>query len=127
MYVLCRATEYAPHGTRVTVCTVEEEYINAFARGVPQQGMHVFNPDDGSLVWPTAIAVDSQWNVYTADEWLNRISIFSQDGEYIGKWEEKPGDGDGEINRPAGLAFDKDDNLYLVDSMNHRIQKFTKE
>ncbi len=127
MYVLCRATEYAPHGTRITVCTVGEEYVNAFARGVPQQGMHVFNSDDGSLVWPTAIAIDSQGNVYTADEWLNRISIFSKDGDYIGKWEEKPGDGDGEINRPAGLAFDKDDNLYLVDSMNHRIQKFTKD
>ena len=38
MYVLCRSSEYRPEGTRVTVCTVDEEYVNAFARGVPQQG-----------------------------------------------------------------------------------------
>lgn len=127
MYVLCRATEYAAHTTRITVCTVGEEYVNAFARGYPQQGMHVFNEDDGSLVWPTAVAIDSEENVYVADEWLNRISIFSKDGDYIGKWQERPGSGDGETDRPSGIAFDKDDNLYLVDSMNHRVQKFTKD
>ena len=127
MYVLCRASEYAPQGTRITVCTVDEEYVNAFARGVPNQGPHVFNFEDGSLVWPTCIAIDSQGNVYTSDEWLHRISIFTKDGDYVGKWQERIGDGDGELNRPSGLAFDKDDNLYVVDSMNHRIQKFTKD
>ena len=62
-----------------------------------------------------------------SDEWLNRISIFNKDGEFLGKWDISEGDGDGEINRPSGIAFDKDDNLYLVDSLNHRIQKFTKD
>jgi DNA-binding beta-propeller fold protein YncE len=127
MYVLCRSSEYAPQGTRITVCTVGEEYVTAFARGVPQQGPHEFNFDDGSLVWPTSIAFDKQWNVYVSDEWLNRISIFTKDGDYIGKWQERPGNGDGELNRPSGLAFDRDDNLYVVDSGNNRIQKFTKD
>jgi hypothetical protein len=40
---------------------VDEEYVNAFARGVPAQGPHEFNFDDGSLVWPTAIAFDKDW------------------------------------------------------------------
>ena len=127
MYVLCRTTEYRPEGTRIAVCTVDEEYITAFARGVPQQGPHEYNFDDGSMVWPTAIAFDQDWNVYVADEWLNRISIFSKDGEYLRKWEEKTGSGDGELNRPSGLVFDKDDNLYIVDSLNNRVQKFTKD
>ena len=127
MYVLCRAPEYRAEGTRVAVCTVNEEYVNAFARGVPQQGPHEYNFEDGSLVWPTCIAIDSQQNVYVSDEWLNRISIFSKDGDYLGKWEEREGDGDGEMNRPSGMAFDKDDNVYIVDSLNHRIQKFTKD
>ena len=61
-----------------------------------------------------------------ADEWLNRISIFTKDGDWIGKWG-TPGDGDGEINRPSGLAFDQDDNLYLVDTLNNRIQKLTRD
>src|SRR2546426_8650629 len=46
-------------------------------------------------------------NVYVSDEWLNRISVFSKDGDYISKWEERPGTGDGELNRPAGLALDR--------------------
>ena len=127
MYVLCRSSEYRPEGTRIAVCTVGEEYVNAFARGVPQQGPHEYNFDDGSLVWPVSIAIDSEGKVYVSDEWLHRISIFSKDGDYVGKWEERPGNGDGELNGPAGLAFDKDDNLYVVDSMNHRIQQFTKD
>jgi DNA-binding beta-propeller fold protein YncE len=127
MYVLCRGSEYRPEGTRITVCTVGEEYVTAFARGVPQQGPHEYNFEDGSLVLPTAIAFDRQWNAYVSDDWLNRISIFTKDGDYIGKWQERPGSGDGELNRPSGLAFDGDDNLYVVDSGNHRIQKFTKD
>ena len=127
MFVLCRASEYRPEGTRVTVCTTNEEYITAFARGVPQQGPHDYNFDDGSLVWPTCIALDSQQTVYISDEWLNRISMFTKDGEYIGKWEERPGTGDGELDRPSGMAFDAEDNLYIVDSGNNRVQKFTKD
>ena len=34
MYVLCRSSEYRPEGTRVAVCTTDEEYVTAFARGV---------------------------------------------------------------------------------------------
>ena len=127
MYVLCRSSEYRPEGTRIAVCTVDEEYVNVFARGVSQQGPHEYNFEDGSMVWPTCIAIDSQQNVYVSDEWINRISIFSKDGDFLGKWEERQGDGDGELNRPSGMAFDKDDNVFVVDSLNHRVQKFTKD
>jgi DNA-binding beta-propeller fold protein YncE len=127
LYVLCRASEYRPEGTRITVCTIDEEYITAFARGVPAQGPHEFSVDDGSLVWPTAIAFDRDGNVYVSDEWLNRISIFTKDGDYIGKWTERPGSGDGELNRPSGMVFDAQNNVYIVDSGNNRIQKFTKD
>ena len=127
MYVLCRSPEYRPEGTRITVCTVDEEYVNAFARGVAQQGPHEYNFDDGSLVWPVSVAVASNGTVYVSDEWVHRISMFTKDGDYIGKWEERVGSGDGELDRPAGLAIDQDDNVYVVDSMNHRVQKFTSD
>ena len=127
MYVLCRGSEFRPEGVRVTVCTTDEEYVSTFARGITFQGPHEFSQDDGSLVWPTCIALDSQENLFISDEWLNRISSFSKDGDYLGKWEEKTGSGDGELDRPSGMAFDADDNLYIVDSNNHRVQKFTKD
>ena len=127
MYVLCRSSEYRPEGTRVTVCTVDEEYVNAFARGVPQQGPHEYNFEDGSLVWPVNVAIASNGNVYVSDEWLHRISMFTRDGEYIGKWDENVGSGDGQLDRPAGVAIDADDNVWVVDGNNHRVQKFTPD
>ena len=126
MYVLNRAYEHYPEGMRVTICTVGEDLVSEFAQGVSGTVPREITPADGSLVWPTSIVLDSEWNVYVADEWLNRICIFTKEGDWIGKWG-TPGDGDGELNGPSGLAFDKDDNLYLVDSLNSRVQKFTKD
>ncbi len=126
IYVVSRSYEYRPDGKRVTICTVGEDYVSEFARGVTTAGDTTLSVADGSLIWPTSVALDKEWNVYVADEWLNRISMFTKDGDWIGKWG-TPGDGDGEINRPSGLALDKNDNLYLVDSLNNRVQKFTKD
>ncbi len=126
MYVVSRSYEYRPDGKRVTICTVGEEYIGEFARGVTIAGEAEASAADGSLIWPTSIALDQDDNVYVADEWLNRISMFDKDGEWIGKWG-TPGHADGEIDRPSGLAFDQDNNVLLVDSVNNRIQKFTKD
>ena len=125
LYVVSRGYEPLVAAMRVTICTVGEDYIGVFGQGVAV-GETPGPEADGSMVWPTAIALDKDGNVYLTDEWLNRISIFTRDGDWIGKWG-TPGDGDGEINGPSGLAFDNDDNLFLVDSLNNRIQKFTKE
>ena len=126
IYVVNRGEDTRPEGKRVTVCTVAEDYVGEFAQGVTMGGVVEASSADGSLLWPTSIALDKDRNVYVADEWLNRISIFSKDGDWIGKWG-TPGQGDGEINRPSGLAFDGDDNLLLVDSLNSRVQKFAKD
>ena len=126
MYVVNRCFGSRPDGKRITVLTVGEEFIVEFGRGTTPSEDAEGRAPEGTLVWPTSITVDRDQNVYVADEWLDRISIFTKDGEWIGMWG-TPGDGDGEINRPSGMAFDKDDNLYLVDSLNNRIQKFTRD
>jgi DNA-binding beta-propeller fold protein YncE len=78
------------------------------------------------MVWPSAITVSPGGNVYIADEWLNRITVFSKEGEYRYMWGQ-PGSGPGQFNGPSGLAVDPEENLLVVDSGNHRVQKFTKD
>ena len=126
MYVVNRSYEYRPDGKRITICTVDEDYIGEFARGVHTAGVTDIVTEDGSLIWPTSVALDQTGNVYVADEWLNRISIFTKDGEWVGKWG-TAGTADGEIKSPSGMVFDAADNLLLVDSQNNRVQKFTKD
>ena len=127
LYVLNRGSETPAFFPckRVTVFTVDEELVREFGEKVQPEDANDSAPA-GTFMWPTSIALDSKGIAYVSDEWLNRISIFNQDGDCTGTWG-KLGDGDGEFNRPSGMAFDKEDNLYLVDGANHRIQKFTKD
>jgi DNA-binding beta-propeller fold protein YncE len=81
---------------------------------------------EGQMVWPTALALDRDDNLYLADDFLQRITIFDRDGKVTGSWGCK-GSGDGEFDGPSGLLFDRDGHLLVVDHRNHRIQKFTAD
>ena len=120
IYVLNRAgpeTSIRLPSKRVSICTVDEEFLGEFGTG---------GTGDGEFWWPSSIAIDSQDRVYVADEGLQRITIFSKDGEYLGKWGQK-GSGEGQLEYPSSIAFDCDDNLWMTDSGNHGVQKFTSE
>ena len=127
IYVANRSYEFRPNGKRISVCTIGEDYVTEFARAAETLNDRAdIITDDGTFVWPTSIALDSEWNIYVSDEWTSHISIFTKDGDWIGKWG-KAGTRAGELNRPSGLAFDHEDNLFVVDSTNNRVQKFTRD
>ena len=84
-----------------------------------------YGREPGQMIWPSALALDRDDNLYLADDSLHRITVFDRDGGLVGYWGER-GSGDGELDGPSGLLFDDDDNLLVVDHRNHRIQKFTK-
>ena len=115
VYVLNRSREDRPDGVRVSVVTLDETYISEFG---------AYGEGDGQFIWPTGIALDSEGNVYVADELLNRISIYTKDGEFVRKWG-TAGSGNGQLDKPAGLAISEEGTLYLTDSRNHRVQSFT--
>jgi len=117
VYICNRSYENRPDGIHITVVTLDEEYITEFG---------AYGEADGEFMWPTSVALDSNGNLFLADEWLNRITKFTKDGEFITKWG-TAGSGDGELKGPAGLAIDADDNVFVVDSGNNRVQKFTAD
>ena len=123
MYVLSRSYEGRPDSMRITICTTGEEYIGEFGQGAPARNEAPY-PD--AMVWPTAMALDQDGQLYVVDDWLNNVRIFSKDGDPVGSWG-VAGSGEGELSGPSGIAFDADDNIYLVDSGNNRVQKFTKD
>jgi DNA-binding beta-propeller fold protein YncE len=116
VYVLNRSNAFqAPMGAvRVTICSLDEEYVSQFGG---------FGEDDGGFVWPTSIARDSQGHTYVSDEHRHDVQVFNRDHEFVRKFGGL-GTGDGQLNRPSGLATDANDNLFVVDHMNNRIQKF---
>jgi DNA-binding beta-propeller fold protein YncE len=115
MYVPNRSYEYRIELKRITMLTVDEEFLGQFSTG---------GEGDGDIFGPRNIAIDSEDNVYVTDELLQRVSVWNEDGEFLYKFGAE-GSGDGEFNKPAGIAFDSQDNLFLVDGENHRVQKFT--
>jgi DNA-binding beta-propeller fold protein YncE len=80
---------------------------------------------EGQMLEPSALALDSDENLYLADEKLHRISIFDKNGEAVGSWGTHGSD-PGEFNRPAGLLV-QGETVLVVDSMNHRVQKYTTD
>ena len=93
----------------------EEEYIGEFSR---------YGSSDGQLIWPAGLVADSDDNLYVADEWLNRITVFGPDGNYqrhFGLVQE----GDPEVNGSGGIAISADQVLFVTDGRSHRVRKFT--
>ncbi|MCE2457992.1 MAG: 6-bladed beta-propeller [Dehalococcoidia bacterium] len=80
----------------------------------------------GQLMWTSGIALDSDYNIYVTDAMTDRISVFSEGGEFLRSFGSS-GDGEVQFSRPSGITIDQDDNLLVVDTMNHRVQKLSRD
>ena len=80
----------------------------------------------GQLMWTSGIALDSDYNIYVTDAFTDRISVFSESGDFVRSFGSS-GDGEVEFRRPSGIAIDQDGNLLVVDTLNHRVQKLNRE
>ena len=108
-----------PNVMRLSIGTTpgDEEILGSF--GERGEG-------EGQFVWPAGIQIDSQQNVYVTDEWLHRVSVFDQEGQFLRMFGTF-GEGDSQFNRPSGIVIDGNDDIYIADTLNHRIQKITKD
>ena len=65
---------------RVTMCTVEQEFLGEFGTG---------GTGPGEFWWPSSVAFDSMDRLYVADEALDRITVFSGEGVLLHTLSEK--------------------------------------
>jgi len=114
VYVVNRSnsTQALQGAVRITICNVQGEYLGEFGK---------YGVGDGEFVWPTALDLDSQGNLYLADEHRNDVQVWDADHNFVRKW------GAGQLNRPAGLAIDSRDNVLVADALNHRMLRFTPD
>ena len=129
VYVVNRGTETISNvawnragvGARVSKVTVgtgagEEEYVGEFSG---------YGDSAGELIWGAGVALDSKQNIYVSDEWLDRVSVFDEDGNFLRQWsvlkeEEGP-------YGASGIALDRDENLFVVGGRAHQVRKFTTD
>src|SRR5271167_1572760 len=78
---------------------------------------------EGLLRFPEAVAVDTQGNVYVADQLSYVVQKFTADGAFVTEWGSYGG-GHDQFGPIGGLATDAAGDVYVVDSSHDRIQKF---
>ena len=117
IYVLSRSNSLHTYGIRVGICDLDSNYFGDFGS---------YGADPGQFVWPTAVAFDSDGDLYLADEHNHRITVFDVSGRYIRHWGEH-GSEDGQIDGPAGIVFDASGSILVSDTYNNRVQRFTRD
>lgn len=110
-------------------------YISAIAGTGGNSGSSGDNAQATSaqLNTPAQLTIDSQGNLYIADQYNHKIRIVTTDGNintFSGTGAAGfSGDGSSAnlamLNYPAGLTLDSNGNLYVADSVNNRVRKIT--
>lgn len=78
---------------------------------------------DGSVYFPTSIALDSSGNVYVTDSSNHRVQKFDAAGNFLMKFGSQ-GSGDGQFSYPNGIAVNSDNEILVFDRYNSRVEKF---
>jgi hypothetical protein len=102
-------------GIRVSVCDIDHGWYGEFGS---------YGTADGQFSSPSSIAYGPGDRIYVADEELNRVTVFTAEGEFVSKWGQQ-GNGDGQLHGPSALKFNKYDELLVVDHRNSRVQTMT--
>ncbi len=117
VFVASRSTMAATEIVGIQIANKNHEFFGQFG---------AYGREPGQMIWPSALALDSENNLYLGDDFLHRVTVYDNDGNVTGTWGTK-GSGDGEFDGISGLLFVSDDNMLLVDHRNNRVQKFTKD
>jgi sugar lactone lactonase YvrE len=76
---------------------------------------------------PLGITVDANGNVYVAEEFGHRISIFDANGQYTGSIGQEGAEAGAFLNRPNDVYAAPDGSLFVADTWNYRITHMTAD
>ncbi len=93
------------------------------ATGVAQASFGRLGDAPGEMPRIKGIAVDSEGHLWIADAHLDRVSIFTAEGDLLTSIG-GPGAAAGTFSFPAGVAAHPDGRVAVVDSFNRRLQIF---
>lgn len=119
-------TALAFHQDKLYVVDTLNFRVQAFDR----QGNFLFaagtyGTSSGAFGRPRALALDSDNRLWIGDGLLNRVSIFSPQGEFLGSFGGAPGPWT--FGVLSGMARDSRGNLYVTDSLAGKIWVFKLE
>ena len=69
----------------------------------------------------TAVAVDSQDNVYVFNRGEHPVIVLDSEGTFLRSW------GEGVFSNPHGVTVGPDGSVYCVDAGDHTVRKFTRD
>ena len=78
-------------------------------------------PDGWSYKEATAVAVDSQDNVYVFNRGEHPMIVLDREGNFVRSW------GEGVFSNPHGVTIGPDGSVYCADAGDHTVRKFTTD
>ena len=111
-----RIVKYSPAGKLIT-------QWGSRGAGDGQFGLVPMGTGPSSEMTMGDLKVDSQGNIYVADQGNRRIEKFDSNGKFLLAWGTE-GEGDGQFGSPIGVAVDSKGNVYVSDQKMSRVQKF---
>ncbi len=74
---------------------------------------------DATYKEATAVAIDSDYNVFVFNRGTHPMIVFSPEGDILDTW------GHGEFSNPHGVTIGPDGSIWTVDNGDHTVKKFT--
>jgi sugar lactone lactonase YvrE len=85
-----------------------------------------YGSEDGQFSHPAGLALDTEGNLWVADQGNNRVQKFNEAGEYVFEFGSH-GSGSGAFDAPKAVAIEAEGNIWVADSGNNRLEKFDAE
>ncbi len=88
----------------------------------PQIAFGTSGQGNGEFLFPNAAVADSQGRIYVTDGNNGRISVWSEQGEFLYSFGQ--GAGDGALSLPRGAVIDGRDRLHVVDTVEQNVKVY---